>query len=707
MQQSPQHQAASTMEKDQPEDEAVPPEHDNPVTSSFMSHMRQGSIAFSLKSQDIIDAMHPETGTSKVIWGICRGEPLTDTGKRIQLLKILSLTLLPILGLWAFTVYSLSYSIQGKSDIEQTQYAVKFSVEIGRFLDRIQRERDMSVLYLSILGPETKTFLMNEYLLTDRAVQELSDWPVNDDFSNIFQSKKAFKKYLQDHRNQLDPNNYDIYVEMDFYSFLIERFIEWMYGAIKESNMASIWKILVAYQKIVTVMEHIGIERSLGTVFYVEGGFPTQSIYERYNMRVTNFKANYRSAVLYSQIVDPIFQEGVTSTGTNLTAVIQSFRHEMQNTRSTHASITRGQYWFDNMTLYLDTLLIIQQDLANLINEELQNIIDIEENNLVISSCFLVIVFLMCPLVIYTVEALTSDIQKYAIALVDKTKELSKEGRKTDSLLYQMVPRSVAEKLKMKKDVDAEYFKSVTILLSEIMGFNKICYKMCTDYPANDILILLNKIFTAIDGHLENHDVYKVETINDCYMVASGLPIRRGNRHSADIANFALTVTKMIRSGEFRFPGDVKVRLRIGINTADCIHISNTTYASLKKHAVFIMKERGKVQIKSKGKMTTYWLLGRADCPDNIMQMCDTPEEEETPVGVQGELPGEIQPYAFCAGGELGVEQLIVKSQVPLGVRARSCRGSVDKPNYAVIPYFHTQGTPMSDFRRSGLDKGY
>ena len=53
---------------------------------------------------------------------------------------------------------------------------------------------------------------------------------------------------------------------MDFYSFLIERFIEWMYGAIKESNMASIWKILVAYQKIVTVMEHIGIERALGTV---------------------------------------------------------------------------------------------------------------------------------------------------------------------------------------------------------------------------------------------------------------------------------------------------------------------------------------------------------------------------------------------------------------------------------------------------------
>ena len=64
--------------------------------------------------------------------------------------------------------------------------------------------------------------------------------------------------FLQDHRQQLDPSNYNIYVEMDFYNFLIGRFVEWMYGAIKESNQASIWKILVAYQKIVTGMEHVG-----------------------------------------------------------------------------------------------------------------------------------------------------------------------------------------------------------------------------------------------------------------------------------------------------------------------------------------------------------------------------------------------------------------------------------------------------------------
>ncbi|GFO08226.1 hypothetical protein PoB_003473100 [Plakobranchus ocellatus] len=168
---------------------------------------------------------------------------------------------------------------------------------------------------------------------------------------------------------------------------------------------------------------------------------------------------------------------------------------------------------------------------------------------------------------------------------------------------------------------------------------------------------------------------------------------RRGNRHSAEIANFALEVTKMMRSEEFKFPGDVNVRLRIGINTgpcmagivgtvmpryclfgdtvnttcrikthghAECIHISNTTYASLKKHAVFIMKERGHIQIKSKGMMTTFWLLGRADCPDAIQQLYEPPQEDDQDARTGGdadpELPGEIQPYVYGVSGETSTE---------------------------------------------------
>ena len=52
------------------------------------------------------------------IAGLCRGDPLTNRGKRLQLLKILCLTVIPILGVWGFTMHSLSASVQKKSNIE-------------------------------------------------------------------------------------------------------------------------------------------------------------------------------------------------------------------------------------------------------------------------------------------------------------------------------------------------------------------------------------------------------------------------------------------------------------------------------------------------------------------------------------------------------------------------------------------------------------
>ena len=236
----------------------------------------------------------------------------------------------------------------------------------------------MSVLYLSILGPQTKTFLRNEYLLTDQALDQLTNWPLGTAVTSAFHSKVKFHSFLNEHRRLLNPKNFDIYVEIAFYNSLIEPFVEWLYDAISESSKASMWKILVSYQKIVTGMEQIGIERALGVVFFVNGGFPNKSVYENYNRNVNIFKSNYRSAVLYSSKIDDIFQKGMLKSGTNLTAVIETFRYEIRHSVGMKPSVIKGQWWFDNMTLYLDTLLIIQQDLALLINDEVEIVINKE-----------------------------------------------------------------------------------------------------------------------------------------------------------------------------------------------------------------------------------------------------------------------------------------------------------------------------------------
>ncbi|UYV64525.1 hypothetical protein LAZ67_3001097 [Cordylochernes scorpioides] len=73
------------------------------------------------------------------------------------------------------------------------------------------------------------------------------------------------------------------------------------------------------------------------------------------------------------------------------------------------------------------------------------------------------------------------------------------------------------------------------------------------------------------DSILENHDVYKVETIGDAYMVASGLPIRNGDQHAAEIASMALRLLEAIRTFEARHRPGERLNFRIGIHSGPCV----------------------------------------------------------------------------------------------------------------------------------------
>uniref|UniRef100_A0ABM0M038 guanylate cyclase n=1 Tax=Saccoglossus kowalevskii TaxID=10224 RepID=A0ABM0M038_SACKO len=169
-------------------------------------------------------------------------------------------------------------------------------------------------------------------------------------------------------------------------------------------------------------------------------------------------------------------------------------------------------------------------------------------------------------------------LETYANNLEDlvaqRTMQLTEEKKKTDELLHRMVPPSVAEHLKCGKSVEPESFDDVTIFFSDIVGFTSLS-AMSTPMQ---VVMLLNDLYSLFDGIISSYDVYKVETIGDAYMVASGLPIRNGNRHAGEIATMALDLLSAVSKFTIRHLPHKVLQLRIGIHsgtmrTSSCIQV--------------------------------------------------------------------------------------------------------------------------------------
>nr|CDS24936.1 retinal guanylyl cyclase 2 [Echinococcus granulosus] len=169
------------------------------------------------------------------------------------------------------------------------------------------------------------------------------------------------------------------------------------------------------------------------------------------------------------------------------------------------------------------------------------------------------------------VEHMFKMMENYSSRLEDqvrtRTEELEKEKRKKEILICRMLPPVVAEALKAGVAVALETYDEVSVYISDIVGFTTIS-AMSTPLQAVD---LLNDLYTLFDKTIANYDVYKVETIGDAYLVASGLPVRNGRRHAGEVAMMALDLLSACGTFTIKHLPKVPLRLRIGLHSGPCV----------------------------------------------------------------------------------------------------------------------------------------
>jgi sensor domain CHASE-containing protein/class 3 adenylate cyclase len=227
------------------------------------------------------------------------------------------------------------------------------------------------------------------------------------------------------------------------------------------------------------------------------------------------------------------------------------------------------------------------------------------------------------------------ELTNFAVTINWMLDELEKEKHKTEKLLLNVLPHSIAEKLKNHQGIIAESFDDVTILFADLVGFTSLAGRL----SPLDVVNFLNNIFSSFDRLAEKYGLEKIKTIGDAYMVASGLPNPRPD-HAEAIAGMALEMQGIIR--EMSQAKSESFTMRIGINTGRVvagvigtkkfsydlwgdavnvasrmessgepgkIQVSETTYEVLKDKYIF--QPRGLISVKGKGEMLTYWLIGK------------------------------------------------------------------------------------------------
>ncbi|MDX2097478.1 MAG: adenylate/guanylate cyclase domain-containing protein [Leptolyngbyaceae cyanobacterium bins.59] len=213
--------------------------------------------------------------------------------------------------------------------------------------------------------------------------------------------------------------------------------------------------------------------------------------------------------------------------------------------------------------------------------------------------------------------------------------EMRREHWRSERLLTNILPFQIARRLKTNTNTIADYYEEVTVLFADLVNFTAASARMSPP----QLVTLLNSIFSAFDQLAERHGLEKIKTIGDAYMVASGLPTPCPD-HAQSIAQMALEMQQVIQ----QFPHPVSgepFQLRIGINSgsvtagvigikkfiydlwgdtvniasrmeatgeAGKIQVTASTYERIKHR--FQLKPRGKIYIKGKGEMVTYWLVG-------------------------------------------------------------------------------------------------
>ena len=216
--------------------------------------------------------------------------------------------------------------------------------------------------------------------------------------------------------------------------------------------------------------------------------------------------------------------------------------------------------------------------------------------------------------------------------VVQRTAELQAQTEKTEKLMLNILPKSIADRLKVGEERISDSHVDATILFSDLVGFTR----MSAGKSAEELVFLLNDLFTRFDQRALALGLEKIKTIGDAYMVAGGIP-NHADDHAIQVVKMALGMYEDLEA--FNAEHSMELGMRVGINSGPVvagvighskfsydlwgntvntasrmestsepgkIQVSPSTHAQIREH--FKTEERELIECKGLGQIMTYFV---------------------------------------------------------------------------------------------------
>lgn len=411
-------------------------------------------------------------------------------------------------------------------------------LKLSRFIMTLQLERAAVTLAVFVDARRGSiTDLSEEYTETDRMLNEVTWRQFGDE--KIFENKLRFQIRIDDFRERvllvatlvsknassLRSSGESIIGDrevLEFYTLGTSRMLTALEIALAEAQSGSNWKILMSYFNMLQLIESSGIGMSYGLRFFSKGKLIDEDIiaFVRTNALMYEYYKQTRELIPadIGEVLHKLFNsEEFININASTAQILSNIITESDEERATK--------YFEGSMTFIRTLGIV----LDLLTEKVKVLAaqDLNDSNMsqVWGILLLVFIMLLSPILVFLAKNAISSIQIFAVSVEKKSEDMKRQKRKQDALILKMLPKGVVDKLNNGVDT-AENFESATLFFSTVVDFSCVT-RSC---KAMEIVNFLNDLYNTMDQRMDQHDVYKVETISDSYLVVSGLPNRNGDK---------------------------------------------------------------------------------------------------------------------------------------------------------------------------------